>query len=148
MSGARVPAWYRREIRAGDSGPDVAVVRRKLALDPRGEFDDTCERLIRGMAKKRGVQTRGEVNEAVAAELGESATAELAPEWFTRTIQLWFEGEDVRALREALAVPGGRGENRYDPDAEKAVRRYQSEHGLPITGLVDEVTARRIGDLA
>jgi peptidoglycan hydrolase-like protein with peptidoglycan-binding domain len=146
----RPPAWYRREIRLGDVGPDVVVVRRKLGLLPAGAFDEVCEELVRGLARKRRVETRGEVNDGVAAALGPQATAGLVPAWFTRPLQLWFEGDDVQTVRELLGVKPARGmraENRYTPEVEEAVRRWQSEHEFPLTGQVDEAMARAIGDV-
>jgi murein L,D-transpeptidase YcbB/YkuD len=140
------PLWFRRTLRYGDAGPDVEIVRRKLGLDPRGRYDDICMELVRGLARKRQVNSDGEVNESVAGELGETSVSGLTPEWYTRELQLWFEGDDVRTARALLGVPGMRGENRYDPDAEAAVRRFQSKHGLRLTGLLDETTARYLGE--
>jgi murein L,D-transpeptidase YcbB/YkuD len=140
------PLWFRRTVRYGDTGPDVETIRRKLGLDPRGRYDDMCMELVRGLARKRKIHSDGDVDEATARELGESSTAGLTPEWYTRELQLWFEGEDVRTARELLGVTGMRGENRYDPDAEAAVRRFQSKHGLRLTGILDEETARFLGD--
>lgn len=139
------PSWFRRTVRYGDSGPDVETIRRKLGLVPRGRYDETCMELVRGLARKRKIHSEGEVDEGVARELGESSTAGLTPEWWRRELQLWFEGEDVRTARKLLGVPNG-GENRYDPDAESAVRRFQSSHGLLITGLLDEKTAQVLGE--
>lgn len=136
-----LPAWYRREIGLGDEGPDVRIVRRKLGLDPDGIYDRTVEEMIRGMGGKKG-----RVTKATAGKLGEAeaSKAGLVPEWYLRPLQLWFEGEDVRALRSLLGL--GRADNRYDPDCEAAVRRVQSAHGMRPTGLVDEETAKVLGE--
>lgn len=139
-----VPLWYRREIKLGDSGPDVAVVRRKLGLDPSGSFDESTAERVRGLAKRRSVKSKGEVTEDVARELGESSTAELTPEWFSRTLNLWTEGNDVRTLRGLLGL--GTNDDRFDPDCESAVRRFQSQHRLEPSGVVDESLAKLIGE--
>lgn len=142
------PSWFRRDIRLGDSGPDVRIVRRKLGFIPDGEYDLAVEERVRGLARKRKVQSEGEVNKAVAGELGESATHDLPPSWFSRELELWFEGDDVRRARELLQLGSARevrGENRYDPEMEKAVRRFQSANRLRPTGRLDEATARCLG---
>jgi peptidoglycan hydrolase-like protein with peptidoglycan-binding domain len=143
-----IPLWYSREINLGDEGPDVRIVRRKLGLDPDQPYDVIAAERIRGMAGKNKVSSAGEVNEAVAEVLGESAAtaAGLAPEWFTRDLQLWFEGDDVLAVRRILGV-GHLGDNRYDPDVEAAVRRYQSANALVVDGLVNEELARKLGEV-
>lgn len=141
------PLWFKREINIGDEGPDVAVVRRKLGLPDDGPYDRIVAERIRGMAKHLIVNTAGEVNAEVAAVLGESAAnkAGLTPTWYERDLQLWFEGDDVLALRKVLGVANVE-DNRYDPDLESAVRRFQSAQGLEITGLVDAELAILIGE--
>jgi len=136
-----VPAWYRREIKEGDEGPDVRIVRRKLRLDPDGPYDKQVMELVRGKGSKRGTVTK-----EVAESLGEAAAtaAGLCPTWFRRPLALWDQGEDVRSLRLALGL-GGR-DDRYDPDCEKAVRRLQSANRLETTGKVDEGLAIMIGE--
>lgn len=141
------PLWFKRELNIGDEGPDVRVVRRKLGLPDDGPYDRIVAERIRGMAKQKNVKSKGEVNADVATALGESAANEagLTPEWYTRDLQLWFQGEDVRALRRILNVPAAE-DDRYDPDIEAAVRRFQSAHDLPVDGLVTADLAILIGD--
>lgn len=127
------------------TGPDVDVVRRKLGLGP-GPYDITTQRMVLAVARKSKIASDGEVNREVAEKLGPSAAeaAGLGPGWYTRPIIMLFEeGEDVRALRGRLGL--GTNDNRFDPDAEAAVRRIQSANDLPVTGLVDERTAKVIG---
>jgi hypothetical protein len=82
----------------------VRVVRRKIGLPDDGPYDTITAERIRGMAKKNKIESGGEVNADVAEALGESAVnkAGLAPEWFTRDLELWSEGDDVLALRRIL----------------------------------------------
>jgi murein L,D-transpeptidase YcbB/YkuD len=140
-----VPSWYKRIVDVGMTGPDVDIVRRKLGLGP-GPYDSTTERMVASLARSKKIASNGEVNKEVAEHLGPSAAeaAGLGPGWYTRPIEQMFqEGEDVRALRERLGL--GDYDNRFDADAEAAVRRIQSANDLPVTGLVDEATARIIG---
>lgn len=143
------PLWFKRELHIGDEGPDVRIVRRKVGLPDDGPYDIITAERIRGVGKQKKIQTDGEVNADVATALGESAAnkAGLAPEWYTRDLQLWFEGDDVLALRKILDVPNTT-DNRFDPDLEAAVRRFQSGAGIPVDGLVDADLAKLIGDAA
>jgi peptidoglycan hydrolase-like protein with peptidoglycan-binding domain len=103
---------------------------------------------VRGLAQKKKVETEGEVNEDVAKELGETSTAHLAPRWFREEQELGSEGPDVQRARDLLGLTSARGvrnENRYDPDMEKAVRRFQSDRGIKPTGRLDAETARALG---
>lgn len=124
----------------GDTGPDVRIVRRKLGFDPDGSYDQQVMEIIRVM------NGNGEVDSTVAKRLGEAASvaAGLMPEWYRRKLELWHEGEDVRTVRGLLGL--GTRDNRFDPDAESAVRRLQSAAGAPVTGQVDEETARLLGE--
>jgi peptidoglycan hydrolase-like protein with peptidoglycan-binding domain len=141
------PLWFKRELDIGDTGPDVRIVRRKLGLPDDGPYDRVVAERVRGMAKHRNLDSDGEVNAAMAEALGESAVNEagLTPEWYTRDLQLWFQGEDVAALRGILGVPAV-ADDRYDPDLEAAVRRFQSAHDLPVDGLVTADLAILIGE--
>lgn len=128
------------------TGDDVEVVHRKLGLPPNTPYNTTTARMVQQLARKAKVATDGEVTKDVAAVLGESADREARgglPSWYTRPIlQMFQEGEDVRALRERLGL--GSNDNRYDADAEAAVRRVQSANGLYVNGVVDEATARAL----
>lgn len=144
-----IPLWFRRDIHLGDTGADVRVVRRKVGLTDDGPYDRATQMRVIGLSRARKIKTAGEVNEAVAEELGasESEKAGLLPEWFTREkpIELWDSGDDVLAVRSLLGLPTH--DNRYEPDTEAAVLRFQSERGLPLTGQVGEPEARLLGEV-
>ena len=45
-----------------------------------------------------------------------------------------------------VAVPAAElREDRFGPGTEAAIRRVQADHGLPVTGVVDAVTAQALG---
>ena len=138
-----VPAWWTRTIEAKDTGADVAVVQRRLGAYQTGEYDEQTQQLVRGLQKAKGLEVTGSVDKETAIAVGERKRKGLTPGWFTRTIRLWDEGDDVREARKALGFTNG--DNRHDPDSEAAVRRYQSEHGLALTGEIDEGIAKAIG---
>lgn len=140
-----MPLWYKRVIKLGMTGPDVRVIRRKFGLVPDGPYDRTVKELVVGMARKAKVETvDGEVSEDVAKMLGPAADEDQAPTWFVRELSLWDEGEDVRQCLKALGWTDN--DNRFQAEAEAAVRRLQSARGLVVTGRVNEDLARVIGE--
>lgn len=127
------------------AGPDVQAVRRKLGLSP-GSYDRTAVERVKGLMAKLGYASDGEIDRFAAIQIGETAVndAGLEPTWYRRPVGLWDEGEDVRAVRGILGLGGE--DNRYDPDCEAAVRRFQSSKSLDVTGEIDEKTAKLLGE--
>lgn len=151
QSSSSRPLWFWRTIFSGDYGPDVQVVQRKLGIEPTGWYDRSTKERVIGMARKRNIQTNGEVNEDVAIALGESEAnkSDLTPTWFVEEFgpaDLFSKsGEDVRAVRSKLGL--GDRDDRYDPDLESAIRRFQSEHDLHPDGKVTEELSKVIGEV-
>lgn len=137
------PSWWRREIDVGDRGRDVEIVRRLISAPPSDTFEEDDAVDIRGIQKRNDLPVTGTVDEQTAEVLGEPADAGQLPTWFTRPLALWAEGPDVRRLRELLELSD---DDRYDPDAEAAVRRLQSANGLPLTGELGEAEALLLGE--
>jgi peptidoglycan hydrolase-like protein with peptidoglycan-binding domain len=137
------PSWWHREIFVGDQGRDVEIVRRLIAAPPNDTFEEADAVDIRGIQKTNDLPTTGTVDAATAEVLGEPADADQLPTWFTRPITLWETGPDVRRARELLYLPS---DDRFDPDAEAAVRRLQSANGLPLTGEIGETEALLLGE--
>ena len=55
---------------------------------------------------------------------------------------------DMQKVEEALQAKGykvGKIDGTADDDARKAIRSFQQDNGLPITGMVDQRTADRLG---
>lgn len=142
------PLWYRRVIREGMTGDDVNVVRRKLGLDE-GSYDRAAIERVIGLASKHSQKSDGNVSPAVADMLGESAAneADMLPAWYERELgpkdMFSASGEDVRQLRGRLALDVG--DDRFTPEVEGAIKRFQSHYGLEPTGVVDERTAKLLG---
>jgi len=137
------PLWFKRTIILGMTGPDVDIVRNKFGLEP-GPYDRTTMELVRGLARKRHIETDGEIDQVVAVALGPAADEDIAPTWFERELSLWCEGEDVRLFRWAIGFKDN--DNRFHPEEEAAVRRLQSQRDLVVTGRVDEALAKYIGE--
>lgn len=142
------PIWYRRVITEGMTGDDVSVVRRKLGLTD-GPYDKTTMTRLAGMSRKQSTKFDGRVSPAVAEMLGESEAnlAGLVPAWYKRELgpkdMFSASGEDVRQLRGRLALDIG--DDRYTPEVEDAIRRFQSHHKLTPNGVMDEDLARLLG---
>ena len=137
------PSWFTRELTAGDSGRDVAVVQRLLGLSVSGEWGDHTTVALRGAQRAARIAPTGVVDEETATMLGERATSGLTPDWFTRPVHPGSDDIAVDAVSSALGLVSGASNREWD----SAVRRFQSQYGLDLTGVVDEATARLIGDV-
>lgn len=106
----------------------IARFQRRLGLRATGIADADMESAIRGFQRARGLVITGELDQRTVAALGSVPTAGLLPEWY---------GTEIQDTVVAARIGGS---------DEASIRRFQSAAGLPLTGLVDEATARRIGD--
>lgn len=123
------PAWFTRELYADDFGADVIAVQRLVDAPKTGVMDDATLARIRGARQALGREIVGVVDQALAVALGEVSTHGLVPVWFER--QDWSR---LTALLHCNCV------------TETAIRRFQSHHHIPPTGVVDEQTAIALGD--
>lgn len=130
-----VPLWWSRPIVEGDTGRDVAIVQRKLGLLPTGTADASLPLVIRGFQKALRLPPTGVVDEATAAELGELEGFGLLPLWFTHPAV----NPGDPAYQHALDLLGATGVD--------GLKRFQGNHKLPPTGVVDATTARLLAGL-
>lgn len=128
------PVWWSRPIVEGDQGRDVAIVQRKLGLLATGHATPDLPLVVRGFQKGVRLPATGVVDEATAMELGEQEGFGLLPVWWSGPISPGGDGYD-----KALAVLGATGVD--------GVRRFQGNHRLPPTGVIDETTARLLAGL-
>lgn len=126
-----MPLWWSRPLAPGDTGRDVEVVQRKLALRVTGVFDESTAIALRGAQRALGVAETGVVDEETAERFGPRAEDGLLPEWWVSPLQPGSEGW-VRVLGER---------------DESWLRRMQGQHGLTPDGVIDESTARLLGAL-
>lgn len=130
-----LPNWFTRPLTVGDRGSDVAVVQRKMFVMPTGEFDEGLAAVVRGYQSVMHLHTSGVVDELTAEALGEEAGADLLPDWYKgQPVYPGIQGWDV-----VVRLLGAK------TDAVAALRRFQGNHGLRPTGVVDEWTARKLG---
>lgn len=121
-----IPRWWTRELGPGDTGPDVAVVARKLGTLGVTYGDDLCAR-VRGIQGRSGLPVTGLVDADTATVLGERAAAGQVPAWL-----------DTPEQDAVLASTVGDG---------NGLRRFQSSHRLPVTGELDPACAILLADV-
>ena len=146
--GAREEAWisaYVAERRAWLAGHSIPILRKTVyrmdaldALARAGAWSLPLPLVVRGVLIDRAVLLEGEVTRA-SAEVYE-----------TRLLKLrdpYMEGEDVRALQDALARRGVAMEidGVYGPDTAKAVRAFQAQAGLTVDGVAGNATRAALG---
>ena len=131
-----LPQWFTRPLIVGDTGPDVVVVQRKLGVRPTGLFGPGDSAVVRGYQYAMGLQPSGQVDDATAVELGEAAGHDLLPDWWTGEAVTSIHPLWPTVVRLLDAPVGG---------AVDALKRFQGNNGLSVTGVVDEWTARRLG---
>ena len=128
------PTWYRRPLKAGDRGNDVLIVQRLLGLPLSGVLDEPTRIIVRGLQRQLRLPATGDVEELTAVALGEQEGFGLLPEWWTGDV-----GPGDPQWDYALELIGAE-----DVDG---LRRFQGNHRLPPTGVVDEETARLIAGM-
>lgn len=60
------PEWFYRTVRLGDTGEDVAALRRRLLSDDGEVFDDQLHRAVLRLQSARGFPLTGSVDESLA----------------------------------------------------------------------------------
>lgn len=127
--------WWTRDLYDGLHGRDVAIVQRILGEYVTGDFDPSLTLVVRGFQRGRALTATGVVDEKTADALGEQLGFGLLPVWFT--------GAPIApgdpAYSHALDLIGASDEN--------GLRRFQGNHRIPPTGVIDETTARILAGL-
>jgi len=130
----RTPVWFSHPIAEGDHGSDVAVVQRKMGLLPTGNADAALTLVTRGFQHGVGMYPTGVVDDLTAIELGEQEGFGLLPEWWMGSVSPGEQRyQDMLDLIGAADVDG--------------LKRFQGNHQLPPTGVIDETTARLLAGL-
>jgi peptidoglycan hydrolase-like protein with peptidoglycan-binding domain len=137
-------SWYSRILTIGCVGADVELVQRKLrATTLSGVFDAETASRVRGIQWADKLPVTGIVDSTTANAIGESVRLGFTPDWFSRDMAVGDTGDDVAHLRVLLGYVGGA---TFDTSLEAAVRRFQSAHHLPLTGVMGEADATVLGD--
>ena len=129
------PLWFTRPLMEGDEGRDVLIVQRLLGLLPTGRFDAATVLTVRGFQRGAGLHPTGAVDDRTAFELGEQDGFGQLPPWWREPATRPGDPEYAHAL-ELLGA-----------DDMDGVKRFQGNHHLPPTGVVDETTARLLAGM-
>ena len=137
-------SWYSRILTIGCVGADVELVQRKLrATSLSRVFDAETASRVRGIQFADKLPVTGVVDSTTADAIGESIRLGMIPDWFNGNMGLGATGTAVTRLRTLLGLPDG---DRFEAALEAAVRRFQSAHHLPLTGVMGEADATVLGD--
>lgn len=118
-----VPLWWSGDLGPGDAAPAVGAFQRLTGLPVTGVMDELTVAAVRALQGRGG---SGVLDADVAARVGDLVAASLTPAWWSPALR-----DDPAAV---AAVLGDRD--------EAWLRRFQSQHGVPPTGVLDEATAR------
>lgn len=142
-------------IRKNDQGAAVEDVQRKLAslgfLDEAsitGVFDDVTIASIEAFCKAHNLAPIQEVDSTVWAALLDATFVMGDRTLFLR--MPYFHGNDVLQLQNALGAlgfPCGDGDGIFGATTEAAVRKFQTNMGLPTDGIAGAFTYRAIRNL-
>ena len=109
-----------------------------------GKFDGETSARVRGVQRKRKLKESGVVDKQTAKALGPKPAEGQKPEWFTEPCKQGCSCPAVAEIRILIRQPNLPAY--FDKDLENAVRRFQSENGLKVSGIVDEKTATLLAD--
>lgn len=104
----------------------VALVQRLLGVRITGVWDEATARAVREFQRESGLLVTGLLDPPTERMIRSLPTRDLVPSWFC-------SDDRDRVVAERLGD-------------EDAVRRFQSAAGLFPSGVVDEETARRLGE--
>ena len=82
-----------------------------------------------------------EAKKVALAEIAKSQGAEVPPVKLFKSFKVGSKGSSVKVVQEALGL---KADGDFGPGTEKAVKAFQKKEGLPVNGIVDEETYRRI----
>ncbi len=130
-------------IKKGDSGEEVTELQKRLILlrymigDASGTFDDATEAAVKDYQTTNSLEATGIVDKTMKDGLY-SDTALRSPE--ADNLKLGYVGDDVKALQMKLAkldLYKGDASGTFDEATEQAVKDFEEENGLRVTGVAD-----------
>lgn len=141
------PSWFTRDIHPGMTGRDVVALQALLGAKQSGVLDDETLVLVRGVQRLAKQKQTGVVDESTARAVGERERAKesLPPVWFTGELGCGDHDPVVPVVRNILQVPPLH-QPLFDCELCDAVKRFQGERGLKVTGRVDASTAVALGE--
>lgn len=114
-----------------------------------GQFGVRTERALKKYQKARGLEADGVLGAQTRRALAEDGYEipawypDVYPEGFERTLKKGMKGMDVRAVQEKLIEKGyltGRADHVYGNKTRNAVKKFQEENDLRVTGICNPQT--------
>ena len=114
-----------------------------------GQFGPRTERALKKYQKARGLKVDGVLGAETRRTLAEDGYEmpawypEVYPEGFERTLKKGMKGMDVRAVQEKLIEKGyltGRADHIYGNKTRSAVKKFQQDNNLRVTGICNGKT--------
>jgi murein DD-endopeptidase MepM/ murein hydrolase activator NlpD len=170
---AALPAAKLPIISEGDYGSVIAAAQRALDVEPTGYFGPKTHRAVVEYQESIGLPTTGQVATFTWAALGAKTVrvalrAAATPDGFTEgepsdlqetpsqrpansgaaagdppVLEATDSGEAVAVVQRALGVKPATGY--FGPKTDAAVRAFQSDNGLPTTGMIATYTWTALG---
>ena len=145
-----------KNIKFGDKGPAVKDLQNRLNIagflkgsEITGVFDKRTLDVLHQICDEKGLPKTKEVNRKLW-----SAVVDASFQLGDRSLYLrmpYFHGEDVRRLQEVLNTLGfscGEEDGIFAAHTEAALRKFQTNMGLPTDGICGGFTFRSIKNLA
>ena len=145
-----------KNIKFGDKGAAVKDLQNRLKIagyikesDITSEFDQQTLDALHKICEEKGLEKTKEVNRKLW-----SAVVDASFQLGDRSLYLrmpYFHGEDVRRLQEVLNTLGfscGEEDGIFAAYTEAALRKFQTNMGLPADGICGGFTFRSIKNLA
>jgi peptidoglycan hydrolase-like protein with peptidoglycan-binding domain len=142
------------DLRLGISGTRVTQAQRALIAagvplvgGATGRYDSRTNTAVRSFQIGQGLPVTGVIDATTAARLGLLVAPERSEVWTNLTVQ--SRGAAVanaqrEMIRRGIYLPGG-STGIFEGFTKNAVINFQRRNGLPVTGIVDHGTARRLG---
>ncbi|MFK8022609.1 MAG: peptidoglycan-binding protein [Ilumatobacter sp.] len=144
-------------LSSGSNGPAVLTLQQALidaGIDVDGGadgwFGPATHRAVKQFQQARGLPSTGVVDEATATSLANNGptTADDAAT-ASSGLTVGARGDDVLALQEQLIEGGafllGGADGVFGPATQRALTQFQRWNALEPTGVLDNLTARRLG---
>jgi peptidoglycan hydrolase-like protein with peptidoglycan-binding domain len=144
------------DLRQGDIGPQVAQWQRELnevllaGLEVDGEFGLLTRQATVKFQRQQSLEddgvvtapTRKTMAKALAARSGSEKTVVHIPRFPGRSLELGDTGKDVRRWQNQMSKLGFAIEvdGEFGPQSASVCRKFQKDRGLPVSGVVNELT--------
>ncbi len=117
---------------------------RYLTGEANGKFDDRVLKAVNLFQKTAGLDVSENMTAKQLAVLN-AENAPKAPDY--DTLKLGYSGDDVADLQSKLAMLkyyNGKTSGKYTEEVEEAVKQFQNDYGLEVTGIADSKTKELI----